>query len=194
MPEVFAVFEGGGVKGIAHVGALARFHEETELKFKGYAGTSAGAIVAALAAVGYRARNTSSLPSSISPPDLSTIMAHLDFDKLLGDRSMPLNKLRSSVESFRSALPRLVKVGEELQRLANASWRKRLWEGRALLQTYQPELQMLQELPELLQRFSVKRGMYETDTLVTWLQKYLRHRPELLARNGRVTFTDAIQS
>jgi predicted acylesterase/phospholipase RssA len=81
MTDVFAVFEGGGVKGIAHVGALARFHEEEELQFRGYAGTSAGAIVAALAAVGYRARNPSSPPSSITPQDLNMIMAQLDFDK-----------------------------------------------------------------------------------------------------------------
>lgn len=81
MTDVFAVFEGGGVKGIAHVGALARFHEEEELQFRGYAGTSAGAIVAALAAVGYRARNPSSPPSPITPQDLSMIMAQLDFDK-----------------------------------------------------------------------------------------------------------------
>jgi predicted acylesterase/phospholipase RssA len=39
MADVFAVFEGGGVKGIAHVGALARFHEVKDLQFKGYAGT-----------------------------------------------------------------------------------------------------------------------------------------------------------
>ena len=49
-----AVFEGGGVKGIGLVGAVAEI-EETGYEFQNLAGTSAGAIVAALLAVGYSA-------------------------------------------------------------------------------------------------------------------------------------------
>ena len=50
----YCIFEGGGAKGIAHIGALAAL-EKTKLKLAGYAGTSAGALVAALAAAGYSA-------------------------------------------------------------------------------------------------------------------------------------------
>ena len=50
----YCVFEGGGAKGIAHVGALAAL-EGSRLELVGFAGTSAGAIVAALAAAGYKA-------------------------------------------------------------------------------------------------------------------------------------------
>ena len=49
-----AVFEGGGVRGIGFVGALEAF-EEGGFVWNNLAGTSAGAIVAALLAVGYRA-------------------------------------------------------------------------------------------------------------------------------------------
>ena len=49
-----AVFEGGGVKGIGLVGAVAAT-EELNYEFCNVAGTSAGAIVAALVAAGYRA-------------------------------------------------------------------------------------------------------------------------------------------
>jgi len=49
-----AVFEGGGVKGIGLVGAAAAI-EEAGYEFVNLAGTSAGAIVAALLAVGYTA-------------------------------------------------------------------------------------------------------------------------------------------
>ena len=49
-----AVFEGGGVKGIALVGALQAFEEEG-FQWHNLAGTSAGAITAALVAVGYSA-------------------------------------------------------------------------------------------------------------------------------------------
>ena len=49
-----AVFEGGGVKGIGLVGAVA-VTEELGYSFENVAGTSAGAIVAALIAAGYKA-------------------------------------------------------------------------------------------------------------------------------------------
>lgn len=48
----YCIFEGGGAKGIAHVGAL-RALEQADFHISGFAGTSAGSIVAALAAVGY---------------------------------------------------------------------------------------------------------------------------------------------
>lgn len=51
---VFAIFEGGGAKGITHVGALKALEREN-LALVGVAGSSAGAIIAALAAVGYSA-------------------------------------------------------------------------------------------------------------------------------------------
>jgi predicted acylesterase/phospholipase RssA len=52
--RVDAVFEGGGVKGIALVGATAVV-EATGYRFANLAGTSAGAIVAALLGAGYTA-------------------------------------------------------------------------------------------------------------------------------------------
>ena len=48
------VCKGGGIKGIALVGALSYF-EEYGYEWKKVAGTSAGAIVASLIAVGYKA-------------------------------------------------------------------------------------------------------------------------------------------
>jgi NTE family protein len=50
--EAYGVFEGGGVKGIALVGAL-KAAEERGIKFRAVAGTSAGAIVSSLHAAGY---------------------------------------------------------------------------------------------------------------------------------------------
>ena len=46
------VFEGGGVRGIAHVGAACVL-EAAGYRFEALAGSSAGAIVAALLAAGY---------------------------------------------------------------------------------------------------------------------------------------------
>ena len=52
--QVYGIFEGGGAKGLAHVGAVAAA-QELGVQFVGVAGASAGAIVASLIAVGYSA-------------------------------------------------------------------------------------------------------------------------------------------
>jgi NTE family protein len=75
MPQpkpLFAIFEGGGAKGIAHVGAMKAM-EACGFSLAGVAGASAGALVAALAAVGYRA-------DDIFQPDSrdSNLLARLD--------------------------------------------------------------------------------------------------------------------
>ncbi len=62
-----AVFEGGGVKGIGLVGALYYAEEEKKIQWQSVAGTSAGAIVAALVAAGYTAG------------EIRDIMFNLDF-------------------------------------------------------------------------------------------------------------------
>ena len=51
---IFAIFEGGGAKGVAHVGAL-RAAQDNGLEIVGVAGTSAGALVATLVAIGLEA-------------------------------------------------------------------------------------------------------------------------------------------
>jgi len=68
MPKADAVFEGGGVKGIGLVGALSVAEEEHGYTWQRVAGTSAGAIVAALLAVGYKAR------------EIKEIMTELDYE------------------------------------------------------------------------------------------------------------------
>lgn len=60
-----AVFEGGGIKGIGLIGAVCYF-EKMGYKWNRFAGTSAGAIIAALLAVGYRGE------------ELKNIMMNLD--------------------------------------------------------------------------------------------------------------------
>jgi NTE family protein len=52
--RLFVAFEGGGAKGLVHVGALKAL-ESRSFQFSGVAGTSAGAIIAGLKAAGYEA-------------------------------------------------------------------------------------------------------------------------------------------
>ncbi|WP_310496063.1 patatin-like phospholipase family protein [Sandarakinorhabdus sp.] len=53
---IYAIFEGGGAKGIAHVGAIEAIEDQGLVPI-GVAGSSAGAIAAALVAVGLPARS-----------------------------------------------------------------------------------------------------------------------------------------
>jgi NTE family protein len=62
--KVDAVFEGGGVKGIGLVGPVAAI-EEAGYVFENLAGTSAGAIVAGLLAVGYGAQRLKEIVGTI---------------------------------------------------------------------------------------------------------------------------------
>jgi NTE family protein len=53
--QVFGIFEGGGAKGLAHVGTIAAA-QELGFQFVGVAGASTGAMVASLIAVGHSAK------------------------------------------------------------------------------------------------------------------------------------------
>ncbi|MFB7138510.1 patatin-like phospholipase family protein [Gottfriedia sp. NPDC056225] len=64
------IFEGGGVRGIGHVGAICAL-EETGYEWARLAGTSAGAIVAALLASGYTGK------------ELKVIMESLNYKKFI---------------------------------------------------------------------------------------------------------------
>ena len=83
-----AVFEGGGVKGIGLVGALA-VAEEKGYRWVNVTGTSAGAIVAALVAAGYSAL------------ELKEIMSELDYNRFkdagLMDRAPVVGPLASLI-------------------------------------------------------------------------------------------------
>lgn len=70
----YLVFEGGGVKGLAYGGALKTLTEAKLLNHvKGYAGASAGAITAALCALGYTADEITTI---IKDTDFSTFLDH----------------------------------------------------------------------------------------------------------------------
>lgn len=58
--KVDAVFEGGGIKGLAFLGAIERL-EEAGYEWERTAGTSAGSIMAALLAAGFTAKETKKL-------------------------------------------------------------------------------------------------------------------------------------
>ncbi|MFA9398909.1 MAG: patatin-like phospholipase family protein [Clostridiaceae bacterium] len=67
-----AVFEGGGVKGIAFIGAVCRM-EDAGYRWNRLAGTSAGSIIASLLAVGYSGRELKKLLHSLDFNDFKEI-------------------------------------------------------------------------------------------------------------------------
>ena len=104
MREAFAIFEGGGAKGLAHAGALkATEDNEFDLDFVGIAGTSAGAIVASLVACGCKA-------DDIFEPDSKSGILAQDLTTLLDKRIWA----------------RLKHVRDQLEPEAAAVWRKKV--------------------------------------------------------------------
>jgi predicted acylesterase/phospholipase RssA len=83
---IYAIFEGGGAKGIAHLGAVEAV-EKLNLAFAGVAGASAGAFVAALLAAGYRSNEL--LNPSTPTSNLLATHGFKPLD-LLGDRKWHL--------------------------------------------------------------------------------------------------------
>lgn len=70
---VDAVFEGGGVKGTAFLGALGGF-ADAGIRFRKVAGTSAGAITAAVVAAGFTIEETEIMPIILSDQFICTIL------------------------------------------------------------------------------------------------------------------------
>lgn len=82
------VFEGGGVKGICHCGAVQVLEELNILKnINKFAGSSAGSIIASLLAIGY------------TSDELKDIMFSFNFDDLVKDRK---NYLRDGIRLIHS--------------------------------------------------------------------------------------------
>ena len=102
--KAYAILDGGGVKGAALVGCL-KAAEERGIEFAGYGGSSAGSIVAVLAAIGYNADALKTL-----------ILDELDFNVLLDDGGVDLANLANLPTKFTS-IPALWKYYYRNRRL-----------------------------------------------------------------------------
>lgn len=182
MPDVYAVFEGGGVKGIAHVGAYARVQLEN-LKLQGFAGSSAGAIVAALAAAGYNAVDPGQVRSTLDrlvadedlenwPGEMVQIMRTLSYlDFLDGKDELTLVELKQARDWFESSGSFLTKKKAWFRktRLAFSAWsHSRL-------------------LNKLFGRLVTQRGLYGTRSFLRWMHEILNQKAPRDPQ-GRVTF------
>ena len=89
--KAYVILDGGGVKGAALAGCLEAASEHG-IEFVGYGGTSAGAIVALLASVGY------------SGDELKRIMIEeVKFSDFLDDQGLALDRLKQIPDEFSRA-------------------------------------------------------------------------------------------
>lgn len=95
--RAYAIFDGGGVLGAALAGAL-KAAEDKGIEFAGFGGTSAGSIVAALAAFGY------------AGSEIETILVETDFTEFLNDSGKPVEAFKERL----SEILRLISLGGNL--------------------------------------------------------------------------------
>lgn len=85
--KAYAILDGGGVLGAALAGAL-KAAEEKQVEFVGFGGTSAGSIVAALAAVGYTGE------------ELEQVLVETDFSSLLKENGKHVDEFKKQLASI----------------------------------------------------------------------------------------------
>jgi NTE family protein len=82
--KAYAIFDGGGVLGAALAGCLAAA-EEQGIAFDGFGGTSAGSVVALLAAAGYNGK------------ELEAVLVGTEFTSLLNGAGAPVEAFKAEV-------------------------------------------------------------------------------------------------
>src|SRR2546429_563467 len=103
--KAFGIFDGGGVKGAALAGCLAAA-EDQGIQFVGYGGTSAGSIIATLAAAGYGGREVLQLMKTTLAP-----LRLLDDDGTrLREAQSCLHRTAELMKSKKGKIRRLIKA------------------------------------------------------------------------------------
>jgi len=130
--ECYGIFEGGGAKGLAHVGAL-KACEERKIKFRGVAGTSAGAIIAGFIAVGFKAEELFS-PNQ----DSKKRVFDRDYISLLGRHEW--HRAAGALQKIKHALEGLgrARVGNTPDSLATpfVNWPREKWRTIRMLASW----------------------------------------------------------
>jgi NTE family protein len=129
---VFAIFEGGGAKGVAHIGAAAAC-ARNDIWFAGVAGASAGALAATLLAVGFSAKKI------LDPQDIqSNILAVYDaapVDLLGVEDWKTLQKCKARAEALSAVKQRRAWVKRIPALLSMARTIGAKWPGKGFMTT-----------------------------------------------------------
>ena len=198
--QAFGVFEGGGVRGYAHVGAL-KACEDRNIDLCGVAGTSIGAIVAALVAVGYESRELYAIGEDGSEGGLFAVDVVKEFFEAREFKR--LDRLLKAI-GFLKSMGRVVKNSSDSMPggkvVAQAfgqiwSFNRRLWTRRLTFATATAPLPSMAAglfaVPHwpLLNSAWTKSGVLDGTRFATWLNTRLAEKLGLPA-NACVTFDD----
>lgn len=165
--EAFGIFQGGGLKGYAHVGALQAC-DARGLRFIGVAGTSIGAVVAALAAAGYTGTELfldgEAGHDGLLAFDLADVLSQEEW---------------ASVQRLRGTLRGGV-LGRRLGRIFSRTLLGR-WLAQPLLYVWHLAL---------FRRIRARRGAIGLERFAQWLDIALRQKLGPLDHDGMVRFAD----
>lgn len=167
--KAYAILDGGGVKAAALVGCLRAAHERG-IRFEGYGGTSAGSLVAFLAAIGY------------TPDEMQRLIVGTDFDRtFLPDGGQALLEAREILSECGIA------CGTAFSGLTTplkiAGWAKlgrRLFKDRAAFL----------RLWTLCQGLEERMGLYDGADLEGWITERCEERFPLLRGKKEITLNE----
>lgn len=157
--KAYAILDGGGVKGAALAGCL-KAAETLGLKFVGYGGTSAGAIVALLAAIGYDGEELRHIT-----------IEEIEFKDFLDDKGKALHQLQGLAVSL-----------SDTWRNANGTPSK-IWAAGATARTAFTHRKMLSGILKDL-------GLYHAQNLNRFLRKRIIAKFPKLRDSDPITFRD----
>jgi predicted acylesterase/phospholipase RssA len=136
------VFQGGGVRGIAYAGALETM--PPDLSIRGVAGTSAGAIIAALIGIGK------------SPQQIKAVLQDDELNELIhADDVERLERIRSAGADLKPLVTRVMESGDV------SLWQ--IWTARNKIKSLAREIGFAWQ----------SRGFHRSDKVGLWLAKIL---------------------
>jgi len=167
--NAFAILDGGGVKAAALVGCL-RAADERGIRFAGYGGTSAGSLIAFLAAIG------------TTPDAMQHLVVSTAFDKtFFPDGGAALLDARRIVQECGAACNGVlagVSTTMHWRNWAKAGWQ--LYKQRALFL----------ELWTLWQQIDQQMGLYDGSALETWVEARCQDRFPNLRGRRQITLNE----
>jgi NTE family protein len=154
--ECYAVFEGGGIKGLAFAGALEAA-ENAGIKFVGYAGASAGAVIAFLASLGY------------SGKEIFDEVKNLDFDKFAtGDVKQKIHNVKRIITD----VSKIDMVNPQRGILPKIHYGLKV-------KSYIPVRKMISDLFYIYKKLDNDRGLYDKSRLIYLLAKLAEVKVDL---------------
>jgi len=157
--ESYAVFEGGGIKGFAFTGVLDAA-SEAGIDFVGYAGTSAGAIIAYLASIGY------------SGKEIFNILKNLDFDSFASNEAG--NSVRSLLRVYND-VNHVEKINPDRGVLSKISHLNKLRVRIPFFKTFK-------NIKVVFSKLQKDRGLFSKDRLISLLADLSGAKVELKYR------------